>query len=63
MKVTVHHRPLPPPDTRVGLIDNRVSEDNWTPDGVQAYLDGKYGSLKPPRKPQWVNRRGNNGQA
>lgn len=48
MKVTNHHRPLPPPDTRVGLVDNTVAEDNRTPQGVQAYLDGKYGKLPPP---------------
>ena len=53
MKVTTHHHPLPPPDTRVGLVDNTVAEYNLTPQGVQAYLDGKYGKLPPPapRKP------------
>ena len=51
MKVTNHHRPLPPPDTRVGLVDNTVDEANWTPDGVQAYLDATYGKLPKPRKP------------
>ena len=48
MKVTTHHRPLPPPDTRVGLVDTTPSTDNWGPEGVQAYLDGKYGKLPPP---------------
>ena len=50
MKVTNHHRPLPPPDTRVGLVDTTVAQANWTPDGVQAYLDDKYGKLPSPAR-------------
>lgn len=53
MKIRTHHTPLPPPDRRTGLIDTTVAEDNWTPDGVQAYLLSKYGNLPKPRKRTW----------